>query len=121
MQILKASYLLPVAALALAGACFAQQQPTSGTQNDPVKTSPQDTPKTPDPASVKADDAKAVDAAKANDRLPQPGESLDPKIKKGSEDDVDAVGTRNIGGRGMGKLVFYRLGNSQRQTVCDGD
>ena len=27
---------------------------------------------------------------------------LDPHIKKGSEDDVDAIGTRNIGGRGLG-------------------
>ena len=34
--------------------------------------------------------------------LPSPGEALDPHIKKGSEDDVDAIGTRNIGGRGMG-------------------
>jgi len=31
-----------------------------------------------------------------------PGEKLDPQIKKGSEQDVDAVGTRKIGGRGMG-------------------
>jgi hypothetical protein len=36
------------------------------------------------------------------DALPSPGEALDPHIKKGSEDDVDAVGTRNIGGRGLG-------------------
>jgi hypothetical protein len=37
-----------------------------------------------------------------SDTLPSPGEALDPHIKKGSEDDVDAVGTRNIGGRGLG-------------------
>ena len=42
-----------------------------------------------------------TDTAKA-DSMPSPGEALDPKIKKGSEDDVNAVGTRNIGGRGMG-------------------
>ncbi|MBS1798921.1 MAG: M48 family metalloprotease [Acidobacteria bacterium] len=36
------------------------------------------------------------------DSLPSPGENLDPHIKKGSEDDVDAIGTRNIGGRGLG-------------------
>jgi hypothetical protein len=44
-------------------------------------------------------------AAKADDKtdvLPSPGEDLNPHIKKGSEDDVNAVGTRNIGGRGMG-------------------
>ncbi len=36
------------------------------------------------------------------DSLPSPGEALDPHIKPGSEDDVNAVGTRNIGGRGAG-------------------
>ncbi len=36
------------------------------------------------------------------DSLPSPGEALDPHIKPGSEDDVNAVGTRNIGGRGVG-------------------
>jgi predicted Zn-dependent protease len=30
-----------------------------------------------------------------------PGEGLDPAIKKGSEQDVEAVGTRKIGGRGV--------------------
>ncbi len=46
--------------------------------------------------------AKQVKAENKSDVLPSPGEDLDPHIKKGSEDDVDAVGTRNIGGRGMG-------------------
>ncbi len=36
------------------------------------------------------------------DTLPSPGEALNPHIKAGSEDDVNAIGTRNIGGRGMG-------------------
>ena len=36
------------------------------------------------------------------DSLPSPGEALDPHIKAGSEDDVNAIGTRNIGGRGLG-------------------
>jgi beta-barrel assembly-enhancing protease len=44
---------------------------------------------------------KDVATAKA-DTLPSPGEALDPHIKAGSEDDVNAVGNRNIGGRGMG-------------------
>ncbi len=34
--------------------------------------------------------------------MPSPGEALNPHIKPGSEDDVNAIGTRNIGGRGMG-------------------
>jgi hypothetical protein len=44
---------------------------------------------------MKADEAKA-------DSIPTPGEELDPHIKKGSEEDVNAVGNRNIGGRGLG-------------------
>jgi hypothetical protein len=50
--------------------------------------------------SVKDAPAPATDSAKA-DSIPSPGEELDPHIKKGSEEDVDAVGQRNIGGRGM--------------------
>ena len=46
--------------------------------------------------------AAAAKAAAKTDSLPSPGEDLDPHIKKGSEDDVNAVGDRNIGGRGMG-------------------
>jgi beta-barrel assembly-enhancing protease len=48
--------------------------------------------------------AKAQQAQTDNktDSLPSPGEALDPNIKPGSEDDVSAVGTRNIGGRGAG-------------------
>jgi len=46
-------------------------------------------------AKKKTDDA-------ATQPMPNPGEALDPNIKKGTEEDVNAVGTRNIGGRGMG-------------------
>jgi hypothetical protein len=48
------------------------------------------------------DAAKQVNAENKTDSLPSPGEALDPHIKSGSEDDVNAVGTRNIGGRGLG-------------------
>jgi hypothetical protein len=61
----------------------------------------------PGPANPPA--AKPAAKAGANatttaqtDVLPSPGEDLNPHIKKGSEDDVDAIGTRNIGGRGPG-------------------
>ena len=96
--------LLSVASILLAGVCVAQQPVPSaagapGGTTDPVPVKPTDTPATPDAATVKATDAAAVKKA---DSLPSPGEALDPHIKKGSEDDVDAVGTRNIGGRGMG-------------------
>ena len=57
----------------------------------------------PDPASSGKDTkVAALDAKTNNDSLPSPGESLNPHIKPGSEDDVNAIGTRNIGGRGMG-------------------
>ena len=49
----------------------------------------------PTPANNKK--AKQDVAAKA-DSLPSPGEALDPHIKAGSEADVNAIGTRNIGG-----------------------
>jgi hypothetical protein len=48
------------------------------------------------------DAARQVKAENKSDVLPSPGENLDPHIKAGSEDDVSAVGTRNIGGRGLG-------------------
>jgi beta-barrel assembly-enhancing protease len=48
------------------------------------------------------DAAKQAQAENKTDSLPSPGEALDTHIKPGSEDDVNAVGTRNIGGRGVG-------------------
>ena len=65
-----------------------------------------DTSKPTDPkAAKKAADAAArakADAQRKTDSLPSPGEDLNPHIKAGSEEDVAAIGTRNIGGRGMG-------------------
>jgi beta-barrel assembly-enhancing protease len=69
--------------------------------NVPAETPLPKTPDTEKPTPAEIKDAKAKVAAKS-DSLPSPGEALDPHIKKGSEDDVDAVGNRNIGGRGMG-------------------
>jgi predicted Zn-dependent protease len=50
------------------------------------------------------DKDKKVAAAKPAPPVPdaQPGEDLRKDIAKGSEEDVSAVGNRNIGGRGMG-------------------
>jgi hypothetical protein len=65
-------------------------------------------PATPDAKGDTKTDAKKDSKAPSksttaeNDVIPSPGDALDPHIKKGSEDDVDAVGTRNIGGRGLG-------------------
>lgn len=74
------------------------QTPSVPGQSSPIPQTP-DTTKQPSAADNKA----AADVAKKKtDSLPSPGENLDPHIKKGSEDDVNAVGTRNIGGRGIG-------------------
>jgi len=84
----------------------AAQTPADQTASDPqVERAP--LPK-PDPADAKADAKKAAADAKAaadlkakTDSMPSPGEDLNPHIKAGSEDDVNAIGTRNIGGRGV--------------------
>ena len=77
----------------------------------PAATSDTNSSKPPAPATkdsknskkqAKAKDAKDDSTVAKTDSLPSPGEALDPHIKPGSEDDVNAVGTRNIGGRGAG-------------------
>jgi hypothetical protein len=87
------------------------QSPTTSDQTTPPATTqiPADVPaEKPIPGHPTAtpkqskDAAKQVKAENKTDVLPSPGEALDPHIKPGSEDDVNAVGTRNIGGRGMG-------------------
>ncbi len=84
-------------------------QPSANSPNRPAFGVPNDTSastnsntdsKTASDASNKPPAAKTAGAAKT-DSLPSPGEDLDPHIKKGSEDDVDAIGTRNIGARGI--------------------
>jgi len=57
---------------------------------------------TPPAAGTKPADSKTAAAATKTDSLPSPGENLDPHIKPGSEDDVNAVGNRKIGDRGLG-------------------
>jgi hypothetical protein len=83
--------------------------PSDSTTAQPVATAPaaaQPDTKTGSKTDAASDTAskppvaKTADTAKT-DVLPSPGEALDPHIKKGSEDDVDAIGTRNIGGRGV--------------------
>ena len=65
---------------------------------------------------VKAD-AKAEDAKE--DSIPNPGEALDPHIKKGSEEDVSAVGNRNIGGRGLGNWYStnWEIGTGKQYSM----
>jgi predicted Zn-dependent protease len=103
--------LVPVsfaAVFALSTLAFAQEPTVAPTATPPVagapggSTDPVPTSK-PDTKDSKKDAKPAETASsKKADSIPSPGEALDPHIKKGSEEDVDAVGTRNIGGRGMG-------------------
>jgi hypothetical protein len=83
-----------------------QAQPTAPADNAQVPADvPAEKPIPGDPKATKKqikDAAKQVNTANKTDTLPSPGEALDPHIKPGSEDDVNAVGTRNIGGRGLG-------------------
>jgi hypothetical protein len=63
-----------------------------------------DKPGPANPPAAKPDAKAGANATTTaqTDVLPSPGEDLNPHIKKGSEDDVDAIGTRTIGGRGLG-------------------
>jgi predicted Zn-dependent protease len=98
------------ALLSLSALSYAQTQTPTSTPPPPANTpasAPAETPlpasdstRPPTPAEEKAASKAAAD--KKADSLPSPGEDLDPHIKAGSEDDVNAVGNRNIGGRGMG-------------------
>src|ERR1700722_15771622 len=116
---------LSIAALMSFALAVQAQLPTAtppGTQNPsqtPTTQTPapttQTNPDVPDPTIGRAplpkpapgptpdDMKKAAASAKAKtDSIPSPGEELNPHIKAGSEDDVNAIGTRNIGGRGLG-------------------
>jgi hypothetical protein len=81
-------------------------QPPAQTSGVTTSTTPPADPTAKTPKKEKADiraNAKADPKADTkSDVLPSPGEALDPHIKTGSEDDVAAIGTRNIGGRGLG-------------------
>ena len=85
-----------------------QQQPT-GTGQQPSSKSPGNGPGSsgptngPPPTATQADLDKArEDAAKNNEPIPNPGDDLRKDIKKGTIEDVDSAGTRDIGKRGIG-------------------
>lgn len=101
--------LFPLAAFLMVSTAVVAQEttPVPGKTEPPVAGAPN---KPTDPVPTKPGDEKKAEKTKGpttaevkkEDSIPSPGEALDPHIKKGSEDDVNAVGTRNIGGRGMG-------------------
>jgi predicted Zn-dependent protease len=67
--------------------------------NKPSTTSSQE-PQAPTKEDL--DKARAEAAKNNNEPIPEPGVDLRKDIKKGSTDDVNAAGTRDIGGRGLG-------------------
>jgi beta-barrel assembly-enhancing protease len=76
----------------------------SDTQSD-AKSTADTKPADPKPADSKSAGTKPANAKATTpktDSLPSPGEALDPHIKPGSEDDVNAVGNRKVGDRGLG-------------------
>jgi hypothetical protein len=76
--------------------------PSAGTGDSTAGPRPLPKPDIPDPTDEHVPTGVPLKNSKIqNDSIPSPGEALDPHIKPGSEDDVNAIGTRNIGGRGM--------------------
>jgi hypothetical protein len=71
------------------------------------------------PADPKKGTPDVVSSTEKSDSMASPGEDLDPHIKKGSEEDVDAVGQRNIGGRGMGNWYStnWEIGTGKQYSV----
>jgi hypothetical protein len=122
------------AILSLSLGAYAQSTPQTTPQTQPQGT-PQSTPTTTTPtppgsskpvpsgttATPEEEKAAKDKAAAKTDSLPSPGENLDTHIKKGSEDDVDAIGTRNIGGRGLGNWYStdseIRMGKSYSMEI----
>ncbi|GGA62322.1 hypothetical protein GCM10011507_12310 [Edaphobacter acidisoli] len=106
-----AMYLGLVAVLVFSTTGFAQStdsQTQTAPSSQPTATESQSSAQPSDKApQAKSDKDKKAAAATAaakpeTDSIPSPGEDLDTHIKKGSEDDVNAIGTRDIGGRGVG-------------------
>ncbi len=106
--------LLPFAAFVLASSVTGWGQfgsPQTG-QTPTPSTVPQTTPApTPPPSAPKPDDKSKKDPKAAQPIEPTKPVPLEAKVgsngvvqgvKQGSEEDVSAIGTRNIGGRGLG-------------------
>jgi len=139
------SFLSSAVLLTISGSIALAQQPTA----TPAPTGPTQAPSGTTPAGPTASgptitvtpqagsstpegklpDAKApsdvkgapdvVSSTDKSDSMASPGEDLDPHIKKGSEEDVDAVGMRNIGGRGLGNWYStnWEIGTGKQYSV----
>ncbi len=113
----------PLAHLGLAAALtlstgLLAQQPVDPNAIPPASKDPVPASTPPTPAESKAA-SDAVAKKNKTDSLPSPGEDLDPKIKKGSEDDVDAIGNRNIGARGVGNFYStnWEIGTGKQYSM----
>ncbi len=104
---------------ATAGAPSTPQAADAGSQPSGTTTPPVAGSDKPADKPADKDAAAASSTAKKTDSLPSPGEALDPHIKPGSEDDVNAVGTRNIGGRGMGNWFStnWEISNGKQYSM----
>ena len=92
------------------------------TSNTPTITViPDKTAQVPDakPSEPKKGAPDVASSTEKSDSMASPGEDLDPHIKKGSEEDVDAVGQRNIGGRGMGNWYStnWEIGTGKQYSM----
>ncbi len=128
--------LLVATSLLVSAGCIAAQQPSAPPSSTPAPASTTSAPATPqaqtpaDPVPVPSttpattSDRKPLptsdkSASAKADAIPSPGEDLDPHIKKGSEEDVNAVGTRNIGGRGLGNWYStnWEIGTGKQYSM----
>src|SRR5271170_2742482 len=94
----------------------ANAQVSSDTPAD-KSTSTDTTPAPKTKKQIKEAAKQQANAQTKTDDLPSPGEALDPHIKPGSEDDVNAVGTRNIGGRGAGNCYSMEVEKSAHMVT----
>jgi len=94
------------------------------TKSDSQASTPPQSTQTADKSPGKTDGKDAASktadtTAKKADPIPSPGEQLDPHIRKGTEEDVNAIGARNIGGRGMGNWYStnWEIGTGKQYSM----
>jgi predicted Zn-dependent protease len=100
--------LIPAEIMVASGLLLAPALAGYGQQNTPPSSQPAASPAGPPPASTAPAASSTPDASStpAASSAPAPGpggsDPTVPGVKQGSVNDVNAVGTRDIGGRGMG-------------------
>jgi predicted Zn-dependent protease len=92
--------------LSLAAATSAQTQPASSqgaspSTQPPTQQAPAATPPAQTPSPASAPPAQPSQPAPAARQAPVP-QQAEPKVKRGSKDDVNAIGDRGMGGKGLG-------------------